>query len=177
MEELVNRSISGDKAAFTELIHIIQSDLFRIAKTRLDNIEDVNDAIQETMIIAYKSMKTLKNPQFFKTWIIKILINECNKIYEKKNRKNILLDKILKFKSTPNETYTDTSSIDTKVDVNNLLESLNYEEKICIILFYNNNYSINEIAEILDTSPNTIKSRITRAKKKLKNKGGVANGT
>ena len=69
MEELVQRSIKGDKAAFTEIIHIIQSDLFRIAKSRLDNIEDVNDAIQETMIIAYKSIKTLNNPHFFKTWI------------------------------------------------------------------------------------------------------------
>lgn len=177
MEELVKRSIDGDKAAFTEIIHIIQSDLFRIAKSRLDNIEDVNDAIQETMIIAYKSIKTLNNPYFFKTWIIKILINECNKIYEKKNKKNTLFNKILKFKSTQTENYTDVSDIDTKVDVNNLLDILNYNEKICIILFYSNNYSINEIAEILNISPNTVKSRITRAKKKLKDKGGVANGT
>lgn len=177
MEELVKRSIDGDKAAFTEIIHIIQSDLFRIAKSRLDNIEDVNDAIQETMIIAYKSIKTLNNPYFFKTWIIKILINECNKIYEKKNKKNTLFNKILKFKSTQTRNYTDVSDIDNKVDINNLLDILNYNEKICIILFYSNNYSINEIAEILNISPNTVKSRITRAKKKLKDKGGVANGT
>lgn len=47
-----------------------------------------------------------------------------------------------------------------------MLSKLKYEERIAIVLFYNSNYSLNEISEILDTSPNTIKSRITRGKEK-----------
>lgn len=88
MEELVIRSLDGDKDAFTQLIQLISVDLYRVAKARLENIEDINDAIQETILIGYKSIQNLEEPKYFKTWIIKILINECNKIY-KQNKKKV----------------------------------------------------------------------------------------
>ena len=81
MEELILESINGNDEAYTKLTQSIQNELYRVAQARLDNIDDINDAIQETMIIAYKSLKSLENTKYFKTWIIKILINECNKIY------------------------------------------------------------------------------------------------
>lgn len=52
---------------------------------RTSNDEDVQDIIQETMIDAYKYIKKLKKPSKFKSWITKILINNCNKYYKKYN--------------------------------------------------------------------------------------------
>ena len=93
-EELIIKAKSGEVRAFTDLIHSIENDLYRIAKTRLDNDDDICDAIQETMINAYKHLKKLKDNSHFKSWIIKILINECNKIYKTKKRKEKLFKKI-----------------------------------------------------------------------------------
>lgn len=177
MEELVLRSMSRDDKAFTELIQLIQNDLYRIAQVRLNNIEDINDAIQETMIIAYKQMHKLKNPKYFKTWIIKILINECNKIYKNRLRQFNIFERMVKLNDCTEDSTTELLNIENKMELDNILKILNYEECLCITLFYNSNYSINEIAEILESRPNTIKSRITRAKQKIKKqyKGGAIN--
>ena len=59
MEELVIRSLDGDRDAFTQLIKLIDVDLYRVANAKLENIEDINDAIQETILIGYKSIQNL----------------------------------------------------------------------------------------------------------------------
>ena len=86
-EQLVFRAKSGETKAFTELIHNIENDLYRIAKTRLNNDDDISDAIQETMIKAFQKLKTLKDNSKFKSWIIKICINECNTVYKKSSKR------------------------------------------------------------------------------------------
>lgn len=72
MEELIQRSLQGDQDAYTELIKSIQVEMYRIATSQLNNIDDVNDAIQETIIRSYDKLHTLKNHSYFKTWVIRI---------------------------------------------------------------------------------------------------------
>ena len=85
MKNLIIKAKSGDKSAFTELMLQMKDELYKVAKIRLKNDDDVFDVIQDTMLSAYKSLKKLKHNEYFKTWIIKILINECNKVYKVKN--------------------------------------------------------------------------------------------
>lgn len=84
MESLIEKAKDGDQIAFTELMLQIKDELYKVAKIRLKNDDDVFDVIQETMISAYKSLKKLKHNEYFKTWVIRILINECNKFYKLK---------------------------------------------------------------------------------------------
>lgn len=168
MEELVIKAINKDDKAFEDIITLVKNDLYRIAQARLENIEDINDAIQETLIIAYKSIKKLNKPQYFKTWIIKILINECNKIYNLNNKKLNLLKKITKNKYFEKFTDEEIFSLEKKMEVEEVLKKINYEERICLVLFYNSKYSIQEIAEILNSNPETIRSRIKRGKNKIR---------
>lgn len=178
MEELVLKSIHGDDTAYSELISTIQNDLYRVAQARLDNHEDVNDALQQTVIYAYKNIKQLREPKYFKTWIIKILINECNKIYQQNYKKNNIFNRLLNKNVDSKNSFDDYTNINEKVDLENILNKLNYDERICIILFYNSGYSALEIADILHSNENTIRSRIARAKVKIKNmldKGGSKN--
>ena len=168
MEELVIKAINKDDKAFEDIITLVKNDLYRIAQARLENIEDINDAIQETLIIAYKSIKKLNKPQYFKTWIIKILINECNKIYNLNNKKLNLLKKITKNKYFEKFTDEEIFSLEKKMEVEEVLKTINYEERICLVLFYNSKYSIQEIAEILNSNPETIRSRIKRGKNKIR---------
>ena len=81
MEELIYKAKNGDEEAFTQLIIQIEQDLYKIARIRLACQDDINDAIQETIIETFKSIKKIKHPQYFKTWVIKVLINKCNKIF------------------------------------------------------------------------------------------------
>ena len=89
MEELVEKAKKNDEIAFNELIISIEKEIYLIARTRLKNEEDIADAMQETIISCYKNLKKLRENSFFKTWTIKILINECNKIYKKNQKYNI----------------------------------------------------------------------------------------
>lgn len=167
MEDLIIKAKDGDKEAFIDLICEMRHDLYKIARIRLSCDADIEDAIQETTIKAFKSIKKLKKISSYKSWITKILINECNKIYQirKKNQisyENLKLDNFL-------STNTNNKS-DDEAEFYYLLEGLNYDERMAIILFYMEDYPIKEIARLMKTNENTIKTRLKRAKDKIKAK-------
>ena len=87
MIQLVKRSISGDADAFLELMEKNSLAMYKVARGILDNDEDAADAMQDTILTCFEKIHTLKNPEYFKTWMIRILINECNKIYAQNNIK------------------------------------------------------------------------------------------
>lgn len=162
IEDLVLESKKGNKETFTKLFLEIKSELYKIAKTRLINDDDIDDAIQETMLEAFKSIKKLKKTEYFKTWIIRILINKCNYIYKKKKKY------IISYEAEEIEKYT-TDENSNDIDFYLLIKNLKYEERIVIILYYMENYTTKEISKILKVNENTIKTRISRAKLKIKN--------
>ena len=84
MEELVEKAKNKDKNAFSELIINVKKELYLVAKLKLKNEDDISDAIQETLLKSYKNIRKLRKNDMFRTWIIKILINECNNIYKRK---------------------------------------------------------------------------------------------
>lgn len=72
MEKVKN----GDKEAYSTLIKDLKAELYSIAKTKISNEEDVKDILQETILIGYLKINQLKENKHFKTWLIRILINE-----------------------------------------------------------------------------------------------------
>ena len=142
MDNLLEQAIQGNQDAYVKLMDLLRTDLYRIATARLTNSEDINDAIHETILKSYKYLHKLKHKEYFKTWIIKILINECNNIYYYNLRQ---------------------------------ISLINYNEKIIAILYYNNSFTPTEIADILNISVNTVKTRLRRLKIKIESeikKGG-----
>ncbi len=163
----LKKAKEGNKEAFIELIYEIRNELYKIARVRLSCYDDIEDAVQETMIQAFKSIKHLKKENSFKNWVIKILINKCNLIYRKKEKDNISYEN-----SNLDNFLISEEKIKTESDMEfyYLLEGLNYDERIAIILFYLEDYSIKDIAKTLHTNENTIKTRLRRAKLKIKEK-------
>lgn len=162
MRKIVEKAMNGDKDSFSELINYLKMDLYKIAKVRLKNEDDILDAIQETIISSYKSIKKLNNPDNFKKWIIKILINKCNNIYLEKNNKNISLEEFTNIYE-----YEDEKDF-SNIEMEDILKYLNDEEKMIITLYYLEDYKSKEIAWLLDMNENTVKTKISRAKNKLK---------
>lgn len=82
----IKKAQKGDHEAFSRLFRQLESQLYRLAKTILLKDEDCADALQETTLKVYKGLTNLKQPKFFKTWVIRILINECNQLLRMRER-------------------------------------------------------------------------------------------
>lgn len=163
MDEVIFKAKNGDKTSFTELMLQIKEELYKVAKIRLRNDDDVFDAIQETMLVSYKSLKKLKNNQYFKTWVIKILINECNKIYNYKNKKKLCSDDML-----DNINVCSRDNMEEKLNFEFVCSKLNKEDGTIILLYYMENYTDKEIGKILNLKENTVRTKRSRAKEKIK---------
>ena len=88
----VKRAKRGDKEAFCNLVRVNKVAIYRVAKSILNKEEDIEDAVSEAILKAYKNIPKLKNEEFFKTWLIRIVINESNNLY-KKRAKEIAVDR------------------------------------------------------------------------------------
>ena len=167
MEELLYKAVLGDKDAFTNIMLEYEKELYKIARMRLNNDYDICEAVQSTMILAYKHIRKVRNVSYLKTWIVRILINECKKIY-KKNRRQIMYENEQMEKFIENDNGYE--QVNSKLTFNSLLKILDYEERQILILYYSSDFSIKEISRILHMNENTIKTKMRRAKSKLKEK-------
>lgn len=165
MDLLIKRAQKGDEEAFIEIMNLYLPQMYKVAKARLKNEADIGDAIQETILSCFKSIKRLKNTCFFKTWLIKILINKCNDILG--DNKIIYVDDFQGAIDSNMEFRAD-DIIEDKLDFENALSVLNQEYKLVIVLYYVNGFNTREISEILNEKEGTIKSRLSRARQQLK---------
>lgn len=77
IEKLIKKAKRGNKTAFIQYIKPYEADLYRMAFVYMKNEHDAVDVVQETILNAYEKINTLKEPAYFKTWLIKIVINIC----------------------------------------------------------------------------------------------------
>jgi RNA polymerase sigma-70 factor (ECF subfamily) len=150
----------GDKPAFERLIDEHKYILYRIARARLHCEEDLEDAFQETIIKAYKGIINLRKEEYFKTWIIRIMINECNASLRK--RKDILYI---------NDNIAENMQIEQpegNLEIFDLISSLEEDLKIVTLLYFYEDMSQKDIAKLLSVPHGTVRSRISRAKEKLR---------
>ncbi|WP_040327261.1 sigma-70 family RNA polymerase sigma factor [Clostridium ihumii] len=158
---LIENSILGSKDSFAELIFLNKEYLYKTAFLYVKTEVDALEIYSETVYKAYISIHKLKNPNFFKTWITKILINNA---YSKLNNKNKFIDlDCIKNKFTKENTI----SIEDKLDLYNAIDNLKPKYKTAIILKYFQNLSIKEISLVMNCKENTVKSYIYRAKDML----------
>ena len=146
------------KATFSERVLECEQTLYRVSMSMLKNETDCEDAVQSALLAAYEKLDTLKNEDFFKTWLVRILINICNQQLRTKNRVISLQD------------YTDTPSVsdDCNIDVKIALEQLPVKIREVVVLYYMEDFSVKEISQILKIPNGTVKSRLSKGRKLLK---------
>ena len=155
----VSKVKKGDKEAFLGLIDENRLNLYRVARGILKDKEDIEDALQNTVINSFEKINSLKKDEYFKTWIIRILINECNEIL-RKNKRVMHLDD-----NTNTEIYSDSYE---NMDLTRAINSLSEELRLTTVLFYLEDMSLKDIAKILKIPEGTVRSRLTRARTKLR---------
>lgn len=157
----VRLAIEGDREAFNSLIKENLGSLYIVARGILNSEYDIEDAIQSTILKAYEKILYLKNEEFFKTWITRILINECNNIIRKNKKITYIEDSQIN-----NEIYEDKYK---NLDLIKAINSLNSDLRITMWLFYFNDMSIEEISNTLKIPKGTVKSRLNRGREKIYN--------
>jgi len=135
--------------------------LYSTAKTILSDDHDCADAIQETIVKAFSKIGTLRNDKYAKTWLIRILINECYTLL-RKSSKLVPLEEMSEMAEMNADKNTDYS------DLYKALNSLKEELRLPVILYYIEDFSIKEIAQILEISEGAVQKRLARARGKLK---------
>lgn len=165
MKALVDRAKKGDKKAFLELIEPLEKKIYIIAKSKINNLEDVKDVIQETLLLSFKNIKKLKDNTKFDAWIITILLNTCKKYY--KSRKNIIHVPIEE-NSEVIDHQDDYEQLNSNIDFFKYLNLLSDDtDKEIFILFYSNDYTTRQISEILNINENTVKTKLKRSRDKV----------
>ncbi|WP_221568420.1 sigma-70 family RNA polymerase sigma factor [Alkalihalobacillus sp. TS-13] len=162
--ELINKAKEGNDQAFLELFQKFEADLYRTAYLYVKNQDDALDVVQETAYRSFKKINTLKNPQYLKTWLIKITMS-CAIDLLRKNQKVIHLNpKYTEFIRTKDE------DLPLAISLRELIETLNENEKQIVLLKYYYGYKLNEIADIVDAPLGTVKSVLYRGLDKLRKK-------
>lgn len=169
IENLVQRAKGGNVDAFSKLIEEIQLELYNIAKVKISNETDINDVIQDTILDIYVGIKKLKDDKLFKTWAIRILLNNCNNVlkHKYKNKNVISFEQYIEgdFHNGGKNIIEDTHY---KFNFEDIMKILSEHEKIIFTLYYQESYKIDEISEILQERSNTIKSILKRGREKIK---------
>ena len=163
MIKLVKLAKKGDKPAFDEIIRLCVPDMFRVAISILNNKDDADDAVCEAVVKAYENLHKLNDCKFFKTWIIRILINQANTIYKSRNKVIYLYD-------MPNEPQYEDAYKLSEDELDAAVSSLSLEFRTVITLYYFQDMRIKEIAGVLQIPQGTVKWRLSKAREKLKEK-------
>lgn len=142
-----------------KLIIASQESLYHVAKTLLYNEADCADAIQEAIVKAFTNLHTLKQDSYAKTWLIRILINECYTIMRREKRIVSLEDYTREEEGAQAEDYS---------DLYEAVRRLPQEIRICVTLYYLEGYSVKETAGLLEVSESAVKNRLARARAKLR---------
>ena len=147
-----------DASAFTEEVRARERSLYRIAYSYLTNDADAADAVQDALLKAWEKRHTLRQPQYFGTWLTRILINSCKQ--QLRRRK-------------PQTELVETSAVAEEDYVENLalkmaLDQLDLNHRMPLLLYHMDGYSVKDIARILRLPQGTITSRLARARQKLK---------
>lgn len=167
MERLVIKAKNGSHTAFIKLLESRLNSLYRIAYSYLKDGDSASDAVQDSVLIAYKSIKSLKDNSKFDSWITSILVNRCRDIL-RKNKKIKFEEYCDETISSPSRLSDQYSKVETNIDVLNALQELDEKHRDVITLKYLGDYSIAEISSALNIPEGTVKSRLNTGLKKLK---------
>lgn len=163
-KEIIQKAKKHDKDAFAELMRQHKMSMYKVAKAILGNEEDIADAMQDTILDCWEKIHTLRKVEYFKTWMTRILINNCKAIYNQKSRW-ILNDEI------PEEGAEDNDF--SNIEWRDMMNCLNEKQRIVVELYYVERFKVREIAEILHIGQSAVKGRLQTARQKLEKYYGV----
>lgn len=173
--ELIQRTVSGDDTAFAELVKKYQKQIHALAWRKIGDFHTAEDITQDTFLKAYQRLHTLKQPNRFAGWLYVIANRQCLAWFRQKRLHKRTLENV----DTPYansdaysrhivEEQAKTVEQEQQEVVKKLLETLQESDRTVITLHYFAEMTCEQMSEFLGVSANTIKSRLRRARNRLK---------
>ena len=174
--KLIKQAQSGDVQAFNTLVLHYQDRVYNLAYRIMGEPAAAADATQEAFISAYKALRRFRGGSF-KSWLLRIVTNACyDELRYRKRRPQTSLDEITEEnessallrseKALAPEEHQQTTELVQAIE--NCLEELPEDQRTATVLCDVEGYDYSEIADIMSTSLGTVKSRISRARAKLR---------
>lgn len=171
IRELVRKAQQGDAEAFSALFVQCEAELYRMAYVYVRHEQDALDVVQETAYRSFRGIRRLKEPNYFKTWLIRIAIG-CSLDMLRRRKK---LAPPARWPDEAGETgpggaadRAEEEALAVSLSLQDVCERLDEREKGIIMLRYYQDFTIREAAEILDIPLGTAKTVLYRALGKLR---------
>ncbi len=169
-ELLLNRCRAGDDLAIEQMVNAHQPKIYRLALTILDDPDDARDVAQETFLAALRALDTFRGQSAFHTWLASIAINLCRtRLQRRKSRQRLqAILQALTF-TRPETPGPEQTAIQTESDgaLRAALNALDEKHRIPLILRYYHDYTVPEIAQMLQIPAGTVHSRLNTARARL----------
>jgi RNA polymerase sigma factor (sigma-70 family) len=159
MTDLVRKSKRGDKEAFALLMDMHRNLLYNTALLTLRQEDDALDAIQDTILACWEKLPTLEKDKYFKTWLVRILLNKCYDIQRRQSR--------FSYGDTMPENGEEPDW-DTAMDVRRALGKLGDQDQLILSLYYYDDFTVRQIAQALSLSEGAVRTRLTRSRDRFK---------
>ena len=154
LEDLIARAKAGDGEAFAELMEGQKQTLYKVARSYLHSDADAADAIGDTVLACWEKLPTLRQPRYFRTWLVRILIRKCQDILRQRQR--------LVPEGAPEPAAAEPGH--QRAEFLALLDSLDEKYRTVLLLYYGEGFTTPEIARILNLNEETVKTRLKRAR-------------
>lgn len=176
LQELVEQGRRGDPQARETLVRLAQNKVYYHCKKMLKKEEDAQDAAQDVLIAMLTGLDKLKEPAAFWGWVNGITANRCRHLLSAPHTEwqipeseegDSLLDSV----EDLDETLVPEKALDneeTRRMILDLVDALPPEQRMCVLFYYYDEMSVREIAQAMDTSEGTVKSRLNYARKSIK---------
>ncbi|MDZ5472013.1 sigma-70 family RNA polymerase sigma factor [Bacillus sp. 31A1R] len=161
MNHLVKKAQKGDKKAFITLLQQYEEDIYRMAYVYVRNKDDALDVVQETAYRSFSKIGALKQPEYFKTWLLKITINAALDLIRKEKKVVQLVPELI-------ESVSLEEDMNLSITLKDVMEKLSENEKSIVLLKYYYDHTFIEISNIVDIPLGTVKSILYRALGKLR---------
>ncbi|MGV2941720.1 sigma-70 family RNA polymerase sigma factor [Mesobacillus sp. LC4] len=170
MEDKQDKEYKTNEELLEELITKYGTELKRLAYLYVRDHSVAEDILQEVFVSCYRNLNHFRNDSSYKTWLVKITVNKCKDHFKRWDFRNLVYKAQVEFGLLSDDTSPEQSYF-SEVKESLLVQEvfkLPFKLREVIILFYYEELSIEEISTTLEVNVNTIKSRLHRARKKLK---------
>ncbi|MBE6800750.1 MAG: RNA polymerase sigma factor [Ruminococcaceae bacterium] len=165
MENLIERSKQGDCSAFSALYSQYATEIYRFALYMTGNKEDAEDAVQESLLSAWKGIHSLKDNSLFKAWLFKILSNKCKTLLMKRNKMPDTLP-VEEYEFLVD--YEEEGNLISSAELKEALSALTPPDAQIILLSIIGGFTSYELGVIYNMTPGAVRTRQKRALEKLK---------
>jgi RNA polymerase sigma-70 factor (ECF subfamily) len=162
---LVNRAREGDEDAFESLVDLDGDKCYSIAYRILRDAERAQDAVQQALLLAWRELPRLRDPERYSPWLYRLLVNAC---YEELRRQRRWAARITELPVDGPSGPDTTVSVDDRDSLERAFGRLTPEHRAVFVLHHHAGLPLAEIAEIVGVPVGTVKSRLHHATRSLR---------